>query len=122
MRLLAGIGCRTGVAAADVTAALAAALAAAGRTGGEVAGLATIARKAQEPGLVAAAAALGLPVLAVPGRGQATVTESAASRSATGLGSVAEAAALDAAGPGARLLGPRRIAGGATCALAEARP
>ena len=43
--------------------------------------------------------------------------------SLTGLPSLAEAAALAAAGPGARLLGPRLAAAGeATCALAESTP
>ena len=36
----------------------------------------------------------------------------------TGVPSVSEAAALAAAGPGARLLGPRVAVGPATCALA----
>lgn len=51
---------------------------------------------------------------------QATLTRSAASASARGTGSVAEAAALAAAGPAARLLGPRAISEDrrATCALA----
>ena len=52
---------------------------------------------------------------------QATSTQSPASRASRGTGSVAEAAALAAAGPGARLLSPRVISadGRATCALAE---
>jgi cobalt-precorrin 5A hydrolase len=37
----------------------------------------------------------------------------------TGVGSVAEAAALAAAGPKARLLVPRIVVGDVTCALAE---
>lgn len=51
---------------------------------------------------------------------QETATESAQVRAARGTGSVAEAAALAAAGPGARLLGPRSISADrlATCALA----
>ena len=36
----------------------------------------------------------------------------------TGVPSVAEAAALAAAGPSARLIGPRIVMGAATCALA----
>ena len=52
---------------------------------------------------------------------QQTPTRSAASQAARGTGSVAEAAALAAAGPGARLLAPRTISGDrmATCALAK---
>lgn len=50
-----------------------------------------------------------------------TPTQSAASQRAYGVGSVAEAAALAAAGPNAKLLAPRVVSadGLATCALAE---
>lgn len=52
---------------------------------------------------------------------QVTLTCSAAAESARQTGSVAEAAALAAAGPGARLLAPRVVSSDrmATCALAE---
>ncbi|MGI9370166.1 MAG: cobalamin biosynthesis protein [Ruegeria sp.] len=52
--------------------------------------------------------------------GQNTLTCSAKSRAAYGTGSVAEAAALAAAGPQARLLSTRQISGDrlATCAIA----
>lgn len=55
---------------------------------------------------------------------QVTLTQSAASLKAWGVGSVAEATALAAAGRNARLLGPRVISedGLATCALAEGEP
>lgn len=51
---------------------------------------------------------------------QQTLTETARVRAARGTGSVAEAAALAAAGPGARLLAPRSISDDrlATCAIA----
>ena len=51
---------------------------------------------------------------------QKTMTQSMASQAETGLGSLAEACALAAAGPGARLLGPRVISEDrmATCAIA----
>ena len=51
---------------------------------------------------------------------QTTATEAARVRAARGTGSVAEAAALAAAGPGARLLAPRSISADrlATCAIA----
>ncbi|MDS9468245.1 cobalamin biosynthesis protein [Paracoccus sp. MBLB3053] len=67
--------------------------------------------------------------LGISGRGidaatlarQKPATRSAASIQARGLGSLAEAAALAAAGPQARLLGPRAVSSDrmATCALAE---
>ncbi len=67
---------------------------------------------------------LGLPVIALAPEaliGQPTLTRSARVQAAYRTGSVAEAAALAAAGPGARLLGPRAISsdGTATAALAE---
>ncbi len=122
MRLVAGIGCRRDAPAEQVEAALNAALRAAGRDATELSVLATLDAKAGEPGVVETARRLGLRIAAVAQRdaaAQAVLSDSAASRAATGLGSVAEAAALAAAGPGARLLGPRQASGAATCALAE---
>jgi cobalt-precorrin 5A hydrolase len=51
---------------------------------------------------------------------QTTLTASSNSEEQTGLGSVAEACALAAAGPGAKLLGPRVVSSDhmATCAIA----
>ena len=67
---------------------------------------------------------LGLPARGLPVDALAAVptpTRSAASLAARGTGSLAEAAALAAAGPGARLLSPRHISPDrmATCALAQ---
>jgi cobalt-precorrin 5A hydrolase len=112
--IAAGFGFRAGAPAASLADALA--RAAGGR---EVALLATAEDKA-----AALAAALGRPVTAIAGASlaaQATLTQSPAARAARGVGSLAEAAALAAAGPGARLLGPRVVSGDgrATCALAE---
>ncbi|NGO50535.1 cobalamin biosynthesis protein [Mesorhizobium camelthorni] len=56
-----------------------------------------------------------------PGRkneGISTLTHSARSQAVAGSPSVSEAAALAAAGEGARLLGPRIVVGQVTCALA----
>lgn len=66
-------------------------------------------------------AALDLPVIAVSGPLPETPTQSPASLTARGTGSVAEACALAAAGPGAYLLGPRMVSpdGLATCAIAK---
>jgi cobalt-precorrin 5A hydrolase len=47
-----------------------------------------------------------------------TETRSARVLALMGVPTVAEAAALAAAGPAARLLGPRLVVGAATCALA----
>ncbi len=127
-RVVAGLGCRLGTRADDVTAAIAHALELAGRQPEALARLATSAAKADEPGLRAAAAALGLVLEAVPQEDLLAAAPGCLSHSArvmaeTGLPSLAEAAALAAAGPGARLLGPRvALARAVTCALAETRP
>ncbi len=93
------------------------------RDGRRVDRLAAPADKAAAPALRALARALDLPVEPVPAdtlRAQATLTNGAASRAARGTGSVAEAAALAGAGPGARLAGPRAVSSDATatCAIA----
>ena len=70
---------------------------------------------------VALLAGLGFPVIAVTGPLPDTPTQSPASLAARGAGSVAEACALAAAGPGAYLLTTRRVSpdGLATCAIAK---
>jgi cobalt-precorrin 5A hydrolase len=120
--VVAGIGCRRGCDVAAILDAIARACAAAGRRADA---LATPDFKAGEPGLVEAARRLGLTLRAVPRAAleaaqPGCVTRGEAALRATGLGSISEACALAAAGPGARLLAPRVAAGGATCALATA--
>lgn len=73
------------------------------------------------------ALSLGLDLTAIPLnslRAMHTQTSSTASLNAYGVGSVAEAAALAAAGEGATLLGPRHISPDrmATCAIATGQP
>ncbi len=119
---VAGIGSRRGVSASEVLAAVEAARAGAG---GTLDALAVLPAKAAEPGIAEAARRLGLPlVVADPPRDAEPdarlATHSAASRAATGAGSASEAAALAAAGPSARLAGPRIVAGRVTCAIAIA--
>jgi cobalt-precorrin 5A hydrolase len=85
--------------------------------------LATAEDKAAAPAFRALSARLGLPIHAVTLDALAQVetpTRSATVRALRGSGSVAEAAALVAAGPGASLLGPRAVSADrmATCALA----
>lgn len=94
--------------------------------GRPVTALATAADKARSPAFQELAQVLGLSVRAIPQSeltGATTVTNSAASHAARQVGSVAEASALVAAGPGARLIGARAVSDDrmATCALAEAR-
>lgn len=69
-------------------------------------------------------AALGIPIIVLTAADIETAepkTQSGASLRARNTGSVAEATALAAAGPGAQLLAPRSISDDrmATCALAE---
>lgn len=114
--IVAGFGFSTRATLESLRGALAA-------TGGRPQALATLADKA--PALAPLAEALDLPLIAVAGPLSDTKTQSATSLSARGTGSVAEATALAAAGPGAYLLAPRAVSPDrlATCALAQgARP
>jgi cobalt-precorrin 5A hydrolase len=117
--IVAGFGFRSEVTLAALQDAL-------DRAGGAkgVTHLATLAAKAEV--LTAFGAVLGLPVLAVAAEalaGQSVITRSDRVAALHGTGSVAEAAALAAVGPGARLRGPRAVSadGTATVAIAEAR-
>lgn len=85
--------------------------------------LATAERKRDEAGIAEAVRLLALPLRVVSDADLAAAqdrvqTRSAAVKAAVGVASVAEAAALAAAGPGSRLLLPRRSTPRATCALA----
>ena len=123
--IVAGIGCRQGAPAGDVEAAIRAALARA-KVGAEALdAIATLARKSAEPAIVAAAQTFGVAVVRVSeteieAAGGRAVTRSARVLALTGIASVAEAAALAAAGSAARLITPRLVVGAATCALAAA--
>jgi cobalt-precorrin 5A hydrolase len=121
--IVAGVGCRKGAPASDVEAVLSAALTQAGIASGALDGIATLAAKNDEAGIAAAAAKLGVAVILVSDEelqaaGGRTVTRSERVLALTGVPSVAEAAALAAAGPSARLISPRLVVGAATCALA----
>ncbi|MEJ8279830.1 cobalamin biosynthesis protein [Pseudonocardia spirodelae] len=115
--LAVGVGLRPGTPAAAVRALLDRVAAAHGL---DLAGavVATLDRRAAEPGLCDAVApavphgypAAALAAVAVPG-------PSARVAAATGTPSVAEAAALLAAGPGARLLVTRTVGDGVTLAV-----
>lgn len=91
-----------------------------------VAGLATLPDKARTPAFQALAQDLGLPVCPVDEAAITnveTTTNSPHARNARQTGSVAEAAALVAAGPNAVLLQTRVVSADrlATCALAQSR-
>jgi cobalt-precorrin 5A hydrolase len=124
--MVAGIGCRTGVGADAVLAAVDAALEAHALPRTALGALATAAFKAQEAGIVGAAGALGLRLIAIgddelKGASARGLSQSTASLAATGIASVSEAAALAAAGEGSRLLGPRIARANVTCAIAQGR-
>ena len=120
--IVAGIGCRKGAPQEDILAAIAHALEAAMLTPDRLDLIATAAEKGGEDG-IAAAAAFGCPLVLVPSgelriAGEKAVTRSERVVALFAVPSVAEAAALAAAGDGARLIAPRRVAGMATCAIA----
>jgi len=122
--IVAGIGCRRGAPTLDIEAAIRAALERAGLASDSLGCIATIALKDGEAGLAAAAAKFGLTIVVVPdaelqAAGARAVTRSERVAALTGVPSVAEAAALAAAGPSARLISPRLVFGAATCALAR---
>jgi cobalt-precorrin 5A hydrolase len=117
---VAGFGFRSAVSAGSLAEALALAGGASGLTA-----LATAQDKVA--GLQAFADGIGLPVIGLSRDALENVithTQSARVRVQFGTGSLAEAAALAAAGPGARLKGKRSQSsdGAATCAIAEGAP
>ncbi|MGG2465306.1 cobalamin biosynthesis protein [Streptomyces sp. RGM 3693] len=125
--LVVGVGARRGVAAEEVVELVGAALAVVGRSPAALVALATVEAKAAEPGVLGAARRLGVPLWSFPAAELAAVrvpAPSAAARAAVGTPSVAEAAALLAAGPGAHLVLGKRVSApegrpaAATCALA----
>lgn len=118
--LAIGIGFRSGCPAAVIVALVEQASRGMDRTGAR---LFTLARKATEANLCDASEQLNLPLIGLEADALERVTDgltirSARVRAATGLPSIAEAAALAGAGPGAALVVPRLAAGGATCAIA----
>jgi cobalt-precorrin 5A hydrolase len=122
--IVAGIGCRRGAPAAEIEAAIRAALTRAKLMPAILDAVATSAAKHDEPGINAAAKQLGVSVVLVAeadllAAAHRTATHSERVRALVGVPSVAEAAALAIAGPTARLISPRIVAGSAACALAE---
>jgi cobalt-precorrin 5A hydrolase len=121
--IVAGVGCKAGASAREIEAAIGAALSQAGVASTALGLIATSSAKAEEAGLATAAKDRGLKIVFVPqvvleAAGSRTLTRSERVLAATGVPSLSEAAALAAAGPGARLLAPRIAVGPATCALA----
>jgi cobalt-precorrin 5A hydrolase len=122
--MIVGVGCRKGVSAATVTAAIEIACARAGVAKDRIDSIATAAAKEHERGIADAAAAFGVPLILVSAAdlhaaGARAVTHSMRVMELIGVPSVAEAAALAAGGPTASLLAARITVGPVTCALAE---
>ncbi|MCQ4083413.1 precorrin-3B C(17)-methyltransferase [Streptomyces sp. RB6PN25] len=129
--LVVGVGASKGAPAEEVRQLIAAALADAGLSPCSVAALATVDAKAEEPGIVAAAERLGVPLVTYDARRLGAVEvphPSDAPLAAVGTASVAEAAALLGAGAGGELLVPKRKSAPpsgpatATAAVARRRP
>ncbi|MEV0897425.1 cobalamin biosynthesis protein [Actinoplanes sp. NPDC049802] len=121
MTLAVGFGARAGVVAGVLAGAIRDVLAAEGLESSPVAVLATLDRRAAEGGPREVAASAGWRLAGFPAAAlaaQRVPTPSAAVGSAVGTPSVAEAAALLAAGPGGRLIVPKRVCRGVTVAVA----
>ena len=115
--IVAGFGFRTSATLASLQNAMVLA------TGAAVDAIAAPDDKCAAPCLQDLSAATGLPILPISAHDLSNIqtpTQSAQSLHARNSGSVAEAAALAAAGPDAKLLGPRKISDDklATCAIA----
>ena len=121
--IVAGVGCRRGASAPNIEAAIRTALDRAGIAAHALDCIATAAAKNGEAGIAAAAAKLGVDLVLIQeaelqAANNRTETRSERVLAVTGVHSVAEAAALAAAGPSARLISPRLVMGAATCAVA----
>jgi cobalamin biosynthesis protein CbiG len=119
--LVVGAGCSRGCSAQELLALIGAVLDEAGARPEAVRALATVDRRADEPGMLAAARHHGWPLVTHPVpalRDVAVPTPSEVVDGHLGTPSVAEAAALLSAG--GLLLVPKRRSARATCALAEA--
>lgn len=120
--IVVGVGCRRGAASSPIVDAVRRALSLAGASLESVRLLASADVKAQEPGLIEAARALGVPLRFVPS-GEILSSERAFSRSEfvkrkVGVPAVAEPCAL-LAGRRTRLLLPKTIFNGVTVAVAR---
>ncbi|MGW2597493.1 cobalamin biosynthesis protein [Streptomyces klenkii] len=122
-----GVGARRGVPAAEVLELIEQALAEAGSEAGAAgpprpSALVTVEAKASEPGLLEAAARLGVPLRSYGADALSRVAvpagSSAAALASVDTPAVAEAAALLAAGPGSVLAVGKRKSARATCAVA----
>ena len=122
--IVAGVGFRQSVAADEIVALVEQALERASFTRDALGKLATVEALATLPAFTEAARRLAVAPAPVAGPALSVAaphvrTQSARSIAAHGVGSVAEATALAAAGPHAQLILERIASGSATCALAR---
>ena len=122
--IVAGIGCRKGTTAEEINTAIDTALAVAALLPDRLSLIATSDGKGSEPGIIQAASARGVQLVLVrpsdlEAAGPRTLSSSPRVKALIGIPSVAEAAALAACGPEAKLLVPRIVEGPATCAIAS---
>jgi cobalt-precorrin 5A hydrolase len=124
--MIMGLGARSGSSAADLRAAVEAVLAEAGLRVRDIQILATVDRRAGDPGVRELALDLGWRLVGLPAAElarQAVPRPSKKVAAAIGIPSVAEAAALWVAGEGGALVVPKQTFPAATVAIARpARP
>jgi cobalt-precorrin 5A hydrolase len=121
--IVVGVGARGGTPTEELRAAVDTVLGEAGIGGDDVAVLATVERRAADPAVREMARQRGWRLRGLPAEElarQDVPHPSVIVAGAVGTPSVAEAAALCAAGPGSRLLVPKRILRGVTVAIAMA--
>ena len=121
--IVAGIGCGRGTSSEDIVSLIAVVLSNFGIARESLTAIATETSKADEGGIAGAARSLSIPVVRCPladlGRvADRVLTHSLRVAAIKGVPSIAEASALVAAGPNARLLGARVASNRVTCAIA----
>ncbi len=121
--IVAGIGCGRETSSEDIASLIFVALSNFGIARENLTAIATETSKADERGIASAARSLSIPILRCPVADLGRVADQVLTRSLRvqeikGVPSIAEASALVAAGPNARLLGARIAANKVTCAIA----
>ena len=121
--IVAGIGCGRDTSSEDIVSLIFLALSNFGIAQEDLTAIATETSKADQRGIANAARSLSIPILRCPvadlGRvAYQVLTRSSRVQELKGVPSIAEASALVAAGPNARLLGARVSANKVTCAIA----
>lgn len=119
-----GLGCRRNASASDIETLIAEVLARASLSAADLGVVATERAKSEQPGIIEAARRLGCPLVGFAASELAAVAHLAVTTSERvqrlkGVPSVAETAALAAAGKRARLIAPRIAHPTAACALAQ---